>query len=100
MQDCNNCKYGAKCFENFIVCINRNSREYGKLMSKPMEKCANYVEGIEIISISPYYLWCETCQKTIFPEIELNEHINHEVYIDKDLEDILEYSDIILYGAD
>ncbi|MVT13589.1 MAG: hypothetical protein GPW16_04840 [Euryarchaeota archaeon] len=97
---CKDCKYASKYLKNSFICLNKNSMNYGYLFQEKSKACDDFLKGTSDLIIHPSYLWCYTCNKTIFPDFELSEHLGHKISIDIDLEDIRDYSDIILYGGD
>ncbi|MBD6955845.1 MAG: hypothetical protein F9Y92_04295 [Thermoplasmatales archaeon] len=100
MTNCKDCEYAFAYIENTIICLNKKSLNYGRVQLDNKRGCEDFIMGRCKVSMNPPYLWCETCKRTIYPQFEFKEHINHDVWMDKDIESIMDYSDIILTGAD
>lgn len=100
MQRCNDCRFASTYMREKNICINKFSLNFGKIVSVGKEACSDFSKGKCSIVLHPNYLWCETCKKTIYPDFEIDEHIKHELYIDRDIENILEYANLILSAAD
>lgn len=100
MSKCMECLHAAGYLNGRIVCINKRSTNYGRVLNGEENSCQDFAMGKCSTSLNLQYLWCETCKRTIYPEFELDEHKDHEIYIDREIEDIVDYLDMIITGAD